>query len=101
MADSPVFEWVCGELEQRTNLERLAARGTVRLALKKGGLDASAVSRDQMMVIIQKVLPEELGSRGVENSEAVCSTLSTGLSRLQVDASPSESPDEVFQRLGG
>ena len=44
MASTPSFEWVSQELERITSLERLEARGTLRLVLKKAGLDASGVT---------------------------------------------------------
>ena len=65
MADSPAFDWTCTELENETDLDRLEARGTVRIALKSSGLEAGTVLPDQMRVVIEKVLPTELGARGV------------------------------------
>ena len=41
MADARAFDWVCEEVEKKSSLSRLEARGTVRLALKKAGLDAA------------------------------------------------------------
>ena len=40
MPDSAAFEFACGQLETGTSLDRLAARGTVRIALKQAGLEA-------------------------------------------------------------
>ena len=68
MADSATFEWVCNELEQRTSLDRLEARGTVRLSLKQAGLEPGTVTTEQMKVVLEKVLPSELDSRGVDAS---------------------------------
>jgi hypothetical protein len=42
MADSPCFDRVCAALESETSLDRIEARGTVRLALKGAGLDAAS-----------------------------------------------------------
>ena len=39
-----IFELVAEELERRTDLAKLEARGTVRLSLKQAGLDAHTVS---------------------------------------------------------
>ena len=102
MADSATFEWVCNELEQRTSLDRLEARGTVRLALKQAGLEPRSVTTEQMKVVLEKVLPSELDSRGVEEHAAVCAALASGVESVASDAAPSpDSPDEVFRRLGG
>ena len=100
MADSPAFDFVCSELEQRSNLDRLEARGTVRLALREAGLEARSVTPDQMKVVVERVLPKELTTRGIADADAVCSRLKQGLSQVQMGAR-SESPDSVFERLGG
>ena len=39
VADARTFDWVCAQLEERSSLDRLEARGTVRLALKQAGLE--------------------------------------------------------------
>jgi hypothetical protein len=72
---SPLFERVCNELETRTGLSLIEARGTVRIALKEAGLEPNQVSRNQMMVVLAKVLPHELLARGIEDGHAVCRDL--------------------------
>ncbi|MBW2398932.1 MAG: hypothetical protein JRG80_06625 [Deltaproteobacteria bacterium] len=100
MAGSPVFECVCEVLERSSSLDRLESRGTVRLALKQAGLEARSVSASQMKVVLEKVLPEELASRGVDDVDALLgetvSALATVESGVQHD-----SPESVFARLGG
>ena len=100
MANSPVFDWVCEELERSTRLDRLEARGTVRLALKDAGLEAGVVQPDQMKVVIERLLPRELEGRGVEGAAAVCEQLAMRVEGVDAGTSE-ESPDEVFRRLGG
>ena len=75
MADSEVFDFVCSELERRTNLDRLEARGTVRLTLKQAGLEARNVTAQQMGVAVEKLLPGELESRGVTDAAQQCSSI--------------------------
>lgn len=100
MADSPAFEFVCGEIEQRTPLGRLEARGTVRLALKEAGLAANTVTVREMDVVLARVLPGALASRGVDDGEALCAAIRTGAARL-ADAGPApETPETIFGRLG-
>jgi hypothetical protein len=100
MSEAAAFDYVCTQLEERTTLNRLEARGTVRLALKAAGLDASSVSPDQMAVVLDRVLPGELASRGIEGGEGLCTSLQGGLRGL--DAGPgAETPEAVFQRLAG
>lgn len=100
MANSSAFDWVCEQLEERTTLDRLEARGTVRLALKEAGLDASSVSPEQMRVVIEKILPGELEVRGIEEPGAHCSALAEGVAAIEADT-PIETPDAVFARLAG
>jgi hypothetical protein len=100
VADSAAFDFACTELERSSSLDRLEARGTVRIALKQAGLEARSVLPDQMKVVVEKVLPSELSTRGVENAESICSSLAAGLVGVDGGAA-SETPDEVFARLGG
>jgi hypothetical protein len=100
MADSAAFELACEVLERSTSLDRLEARGTVRLALKAAGLDARNVAPDQMAVVVANLLPHELESRGVEDGDRVCAALGVKLATLTApDAA--ETPEAVFARLGG
>jgi hypothetical protein len=101
MADSPVFEFVCTEIEQRTSLGRLEARGTVRLALKEAGLAASSVSVREMQVVLERVLPAALASRGIEGGTDLCGAIRAGAARLQDAGSSTETPEAIFGRLGG
>lgn len=100
MPDSAAFEYACTELEARTSLDRLASRGTIRIALKQAGLEARSVTPEQLAVVVQKILPQELTSRGVDAVEETCQRILTGL--RGVAAGPvSDTPDAVFKRLGG
>ncbi len=75
MAGGEVFEVASQALETATSLDRLEARGTLRLALKEAGLDASTVSAEQMNVVLERVLPAELEARGVADADGVCRTI--------------------------
>ena len=99
MADSAAFARVCECLQQGSSLERLEARGTVRLALKVSGLEAASVAPEQMSVVVAKVLPAELDSRGVEDGPALCQRVAAELASLDSDSSL-QTPDAVFARLG-
>jgi hypothetical protein len=48
MASANAFEWLCGCLESVTDLDRLEARGTVRIALKRAGLEVKMLSAEQI-----------------------------------------------------
>jgi hypothetical protein len=95
-----VFDFVCDKLEAATRMDRLAVRGTVRIALKQAGLEARSVTAQQMSVVLERVLPNELSSRGVEGGEALCSSIRSGLPTVAAGAQV-DTPDAVFQRLGG
>jgi len=85
MATSPVFDMTCEELEARTELDHLAVRGTVRIGLKAAGLDVESVDATQMGVVLGKVLPTELKSRGVPDPEAICSAIIAALGGKHFD----------------
>lgn len=103
MAGSTAFEWLCSALEESTTLERLEARGTVRIALKEAGLEPRAVTPSEMRVVAQKVLPRELRQRGVQNEATLCGRLIAGLQVLegQSEGASADTPDAIFRRLGG
>jgi hypothetical protein len=96
-----LFEFTAAELQKRTDLEDLEARGTIRLALKSSGLTAQEVTQEQMVVVINQVLPRELQLRGVENPEGVCGDLSQAVKGFESeDGEPAgASPEDVFRRL--
>ena len=100
MAESAAFSHACLALENETSFSRIEARGTIRLALKGAGLDAKSITVEQMQVVLKRVLPAELESRGVPETEVVCQTISRGLARIAIDQTD-ETPEDVFSRLGG
>lgn len=98
-----LFDSVADALEQSTSLDRLEARGTLRLVLKEAGLEARDVDASSICVAIRKLLPKELESRGIDEAERVCENLAKtaeGLGDADV-GSAGDSPEDVFRRLGG
>jgi hypothetical protein len=100
---STIFDFVAEEIERKTGLGKLEARGTVRLALKQAGFNAGAITAEQMAVVLERVMPGELTSRGVENAEPVCSSLATSIKEFKdaVEEHGTASPETVFARLAG
>jgi len=96
-----IFDFVSDELERLTRLEKLEARGTVRLALKAAGLDSRTVTTKQMVATLEKVMPNEMRVRGVEAPEQVCRTIVTALEAVHPSsaAASQESPEAIFRRL--
>jgi hypothetical protein len=103
MAGSSAFEWLCTALEESTTLERLEARGTIRIALKEAGLEPRTVTPSELRVVAQKILPRELRNRGVANEAALCDRMVSGLQVLESQAggAAADTPDAIFRRLGG
>jgi len=101
MANSTAFEWLCEELEKNTKLERLAVRGTVRIALKQGGLEAASATGEQLAVVLERVLPGELTGRGIEDAEGICRQIAARLEEIPADPSSPNTPEAVFERLAG
>ncbi len=102
-----IFDFVCEALERATDLDTLEARGTVRLALKHAGLDAGTVDAMQMAVMLKRVMPSELSSRGVDAADGVCDGLIRALKEFRLSHADAdavqtpESPEEIFRRLSG
>jgi hypothetical protein len=100
MAES-LFEFVAARLEEATSLDKLEARGTVRIALKEAGLDPRSVTVEQMAVMLVRAMPKELGSRGVEGADEVCRGLATAVKGFSEGAAVrTETPEDIFRRLG-
>jgi hypothetical protein len=96
-----MFDRMAEQLEQLSSLNRLEARGTIRLALKQAGLNPGSVTSDQMKVVLHKVLAGELTSRGIDDAEALCERLAGDLDAAGLEAGAAcDRPEEIFQRLG-
>ena len=98
-----LFDFATERLEQLTSLDRLAARGTLRLALKASGLSPTGLRAEQLRVVLEKVLPDELEKCGVDGALGVCSEVATALANVSAgeETSGSTDADEIFRRLGG
>ncbi|MBW2267687.1 MAG: hypothetical protein JRH16_03845 [Deltaproteobacteria bacterium] len=57
-----IFEHVADGLELRTDLAKLEARDTVRLALERAGLDVGSIGTSQMRAVLT------IASRGADGS---------------------------------
>lgn len=96
-----LFDVAADRLEHHTSLDRLAARGTLRIALKIAGLTAKSVTAKQLCVVFEKVMPEELKLRGVSNTVVVCTEVIEDLmnSPASSEAAAETEIDAVFDRL--
>lgn len=103
MADPTVFDYTAERLEHGTSLDKLAARGTVRLALKAAGLDPATVDSRQMLVVLKSVMPGELQRRGVEDAAGICQRIGEALAQAGLSAGTRDGADRaaaIFARLG-
>ncbi len=97
-----LFDVAAERLEASTEIERLAARGTLRLALKEGGLDSQNLTIPQLRVVFEKLMPTELKARGVPDAAATCKTIMNEIARAasETERAAANSPDDIFKRLG-
>jgi hypothetical protein len=94
------FTLVADRVSELSQLDRLEARGTLRIALKRAGVDAKHLELDEVAAIFSTIMPEELEARGCSDSAAICDAI---IQSLEGDApeSASRSRDETMRRLGG
>ena len=100
MADSAAFDCASTALEQETEFDRLESRGTIRILLKQGGLDAKTVGSGDLATAIKLLLAGELESRGVKDPAPVITAVVAALAAVP-DSEVADSPENVFARLGG
>ncbi len=98
-----LFDIAAERLEGSTELDRLAARGTLRIAIKEAGLDPHKLTIPQLRAVFEKLMPKELDARGVGDAAAKCEATMDEIARSAdaIDIASSASPDDVFKRLGG
>ena len=89
--------------EAMADLDRLEARGTLRIVLKEAGLDAKTLSLPQLEAVFNKVMPQQLELRAVDDAQAICSSVmkEVRIAGISSDGKAASSADEIFGRLGG
>ena len=97
-----LFDCAAQKLEALTDLDRLEARGTLRIALKEAGLEAKNLSINQLAAVFEKLMPQQLELRAVDDAGSICSAVikEVRLSGSSTDALTTPSSDEIFGRLG-
>jgi hypothetical protein len=98
-----LFDCAADKLESLTDLDRLEARGTLRIALKEAGLEASSLSLPQLEAVFERVMPQQLELRAVDDSGSICSAVikEVRISGVATSDGAANSADEIFSRLGG
>ena len=100
MADSAAFEAACASLEEVGALDRLVARGTIRLVLKEAGLESRTVTGRELAVAVERLLPAALSAHGVPEPEPLCASIAKALERVE-NRVADDTPEAIFARLGG
>src|SRR5262249_61010259 len=94
------FDFAAERLEAATKFSRLEARGILRLTLREAGLDHSAGPRE-LAVVLRKLVPGELASRGVQSPGTVCEEIARDIGDQPFAPTRGDATAEIFQRLGG
>jgi len=97
--DTDPFTIVSDRLCELSSLDRLEARGTIRLGLKKAGVDVGCFGLDDLEAVFAKIMPEELAARGCTDPRAICDGILKSLDG-QVPQTATGSRDEIMRRLG-
>jgi hypothetical protein len=98
--DSDTFTIVADQLCELSELDRLEARGTLRIALKKAGVDAKSFGLDELAAAFKEIMPGELAARGCADSGAILDAIMQSLKGGTLE-SAARSSDEIMRRLGG
>jgi hypothetical protein len=97
---SDLFDFVAEKLEQGSALDRLEARGTLRIACKEAGLEPKTLTPEQIQVVLERVLPGELEQRAVADASGVCASLAQKVADApEGQWEQSGDVDEIFKRL--
>lgn len=97
-----LFDHAAEQLERHTDLDRLEARGTLRLTIKESGLDAKRLTLHQLEAVFEKVMPEQLAVRGIDSTATTCSSIMAEIARSAdaITQTGGDNSDEIFRRLG-
>ena len=96
-----LFDFVANLLEQRTDLDGLEARGTLRIALRQAGFEAKSLAPHGVLATLEQVLPAELAARAVADPHDVCAALADEVRRGAFESEDGSAPEDVFRRLVG
>jgi len=101
MADSPAFIVVADQIEKFSELNRLQARGMIRLVLKEAGLKADSATAFQMMVVANKLLEAALKRNGMvgETAATIRENVVNALSTMGNADNGQNEPEAMFSRL--
>ena len=98
-----LFDIAAERLERCTALDRLEVRGTLRIALKRAGLDPNNLTVEQLRAVFEQLMPVELENRGVVDAVEACGTAMDEIACVvrESGSTSAPTPDDIFKRLGG
>jgi hypothetical protein len=99
MSDSPVFEFVCEQVQNEAQLSRLEARGTVRLLLKEVGLDPQVVGKGAAILAVDRFLEQALRVRRVADAGPATARILKALRDSGLEDPDGEDPAAIFGRI--
>jgi hypothetical protein len=94
-----LFTIVADRLCELSDLNRIEARGTIRIAFKKAGLNTNSFGAVDLNAVFTKIMPRELEARGCADSEATCEAIIRSMKGV-VPETATQSSDEIIRRLG-
>lgn len=98
--DSDSFTLVADRLCELTDLDRIEARGTIRLAFKEAGVDVGSFGFDELRAVFTAIMPRALEARGCSSAESVCEEVLVSVDGTLAET-PERSRDAIMRRLGG
>ena len=100
MKESPIFTATCEAIEEMSDLSRLEARGTVRLAMKAAGLEVHDVTSREMLALLNTLMPRELEARAVADVEKVIEHARGAVKAVGAQSEPG-SAEQLFETIAG
>ncbi|HBZ70435.1 MAG TPA: hypothetical protein DEP35_12195 [Deltaproteobacteria bacterium] len=100
MKESPVFTAICEVIEETSSLNRIAARGTVRLVMKEVGLEVHDVTSREMLALLDERMPRALRACGVENVDRVIERARGAVKEAGTEREP-DSAERFFDAIAG
>lgn len=100
---SALFDLAATALETHSSLDALESRGTLRIALRAGGLDVESLEPTQLQAVFEHLMPEHLSKRGIADPRRICHAVLQDVARAATDTAPPSrgGADRVLRRLGG
>ena len=100
MMPDNAFTQAALRLKEKTSLTEPQARGSIRLALRQGGCNATDVTAHQLAVIFRRVMPQILEAQGLPAPQAqeISEQIATSLEQAPASNRP-DAASVMFDRI--